>query len=82
MSGKATSVKITISGEATSPAKHMSTDNLKLKIKSSTGISSKKTIYDELASPKEHMSSKNARIPKTIFAHAASSSSTLFLDEL
>ncbi|GJT64223.1 ATP-dependent DNA helicase PIF1-like protein [Tanacetum coccineum] len=82
MSAKATSVKTTISGEATSPAKHMSADNRKPKIKSGVGTSSKKTISDEPASPKEHTSFENATILKTIFAHAASSSSALFLDKL
>ncbi|GKC85069.1 hypothetical protein Tco_1140786 [Tanacetum coccineum] len=82
MSGKATSVKKTISSEATSPAKHMSTDNRKPKIKSGSGTSSKKTISDKPASPKEYTSFENATVLKTIFAHVASSSSALFLDEL
>ncbi|GJY83321.1 nucleic acid-binding, OB-fold protein [Tanacetum coccineum] len=45
----------------------------------SEGTSSKKTISDEAASPKEHMTSKNATFSKTVFAHAALTSSAFYL---
>ncbi|GJV14242.1 zinc finger, CCHC-type containing protein [Tanacetum coccineum] len=82
MSGKATSAKITIYGEVTSPDKHMYTVDQRPKIMSGAGTLSKENISVEHASPKELMSSENAALAKTVFAQAASSSSTFFLDEL
>ncbi|GJZ09460.1 zinc finger, CCHC-type containing protein [Tanacetum coccineum] len=66
MSGKATSGKITISGEVTSPDNHMFTVDQRLNIMSGEGTSSKKATLDELASAKD----------------LKSSDSPLFLDEL
>ncbi|GKG66645.1 hypothetical protein Tco_0711256, partial [Tanacetum coccineum] len=50
MSGKATLAKITISGKATSPDKHMSAG---LNIMSGGDTSSKKATFDEPASAKD-----------------------------
>ncbi|GJW00027.1 hypothetical protein Tco_1555278 [Tanacetum coccineum] len=53
MSGKATSAKITISVEATSPDNHMSAVDRRVNIMSGRGTSSKKATLDEPASVKD-----------------------------
>ncbi|GKG47878.1 hypothetical protein Tco_0507363 [Tanacetum coccineum] len=53
MSSKATSAKISISGEATSPDNHMSAVDQRLNIMSGGGSSSNKATLNESASTKE-----------------------------